>query len=384
MMIPADAALAGRLLRRRLIGAVALGAAMVTLAGSVSPNGSTPATSPLIRAQGRPSPTAVGQQGIAPLTFDMIADAERSLWLDVEQKRRVLDHSGSAPRWLEITEHLRSAPAPGGGTPRFRLELLGIGNGAGLSPQELQTRRELYQRHTGYLHLHGSLRIENPYLAAQNYFLVFLSRSQRLNRPVRKYAIIPRQFGANPWVVDIDVATSYPLYRGEFDAAGTLVSELEVTRFEDLRETGNFPASWWSETLRTTHYPTLDAALAQFPNSTLHFPRQRDLPPGYQFDGVKVVLDDLRPEPSVVATYSDGIDELFTVATLNAPQPSAPQVAAGPHDTYALLAYRDLNIGQYMFYDPTEQVRYLVVGKGGQLFLGSIARELLVRAVGGA
>lgn len=317
------------------------------------------------------------------VSFASVANAERTLHLDIDQDRRVLDVGSSAGRrWLSIREHLRSQPsASGGDEPDFRLDLLGVSSALTLDPTDVQLRSELHSRHAGFLHRYGSLRIEDPITAAKNYHWLKIEDRQLLGRPVRRVAIIPRRFGANPWILDIDLVTSYPLYRAEYDAAGNLLAELEVTRFDDLRTTGNTPSSWWSPTLIQQDYATLDDARAVHPNVTLHFPDPAILPPGFTIGHVKIVQHDLRPEPSVVVTYTDGLDELFVITTLNAPRPALPLPAPGPNDTYALFAYRDLNVGQFMFHDPDHQVRYMVIGKHAQAYLEPLARELMIRVV---
>ncbi|MBK8980477.1 MAG: hypothetical protein IPM29_31630 [Planctomycetes bacterium] len=322
----------------------------------------------------------VAQSGPGPVSFQEIARAQSSGFRLLEQERRVLDRSPDGTmRWLTAREQLRTAPDVQG-EPRFELQFIGFSGASLLTPTQLTTKQRLYQEHVGYLFLHGSLRIHDPIRAASNYWLIALENTVRLGRAVRKVAVIPRQFGIHPWILEVDDATGYPLYRGEYDATGRLVSELVVTSYSEYDgNSSEFSANWWQESLASTSYPTLRDAENRYPNAHFQFPEPRDLPPGFAFRSVRIVQDDLRNEPSVVASWTDGIDEIFVVATVNAPAPALPQPAAGPYDTYALYAYRDMNTAQFMFH--VDQVRHMVIGRGGQVWVGSIAYELLSRAV---
>ena len=374
-------------LRHRLarhFGGIAAGLAFGVIAvwtapaasASVSPSSSPP-----------PSPSsATLPQGPWTITFGDIARAESQSWLDVDQVRRVLERGRAAAdpsRWIEAREHLQLGPDLPDGTPRFRLDLLGIRDANGSLPgEQVALRRSLFDAHSGFLHMHSSLSIHDADAAAANYFLVYLDDGVRAGRPTHRFAILPRHFGANPWLVELDVATRYPLYRGEFDSAGRLVSELVVERFGVLDPALRNQVDWWSPSLQTFEFPDLAAALQYLPPAAFSLPTAADLPFGYGLDSIRVVMDDLSPVTSLVLGYTDGIDEMFVVASLNATPPPLPQPVAGTRPVYALFEYRDQNVGQWMFHH--NDVRHLIVGRSGQAWTAVLAHELLARAVQGS
>lgn len=337
--------------------------------------------------------SATAQGG--PIDFARIHAAETSSYLDLRQERRVFEPargsngggSVGAGRWITAQEQLRVAPlgtggSGGGSSTRgsslFALDLLGI-VGAQFDPQELQFRQQRYREHAGYLHMNASFRIEDPVLAAQNYFLFDLGPTTRVNRPAQRLAVLPLHFGVNPWLLDVDVATGYPLYRAEFDSAGRMVSELVVTQFANLDPNLVPRISWWAPSLQIDHYATVAEARAALPTAAIQVPQPGDLPSGFQLAEVRVVHEDLAYEPSLVTTWSDGIDELFVAATLNAQPLPLPDPVPGSRPVYALYEYQDLNTGQYQFY--TNGVRHTIVARAGQLWSGGLALQLLTRSL---
>lgn len=349
---------------------------------------------PLVLAVGALAVLGIGAtaQDIRVPTFVDLARAETTLTLRLHQTRRVHEPapgSTSSFVWTSLDESLVIAPDPAAGGQRFSLEFEGINGQAG-SPYERDRRRELYRGYAGYLHLYASLRISDPALASQNYTIVYVDSRQLLGRPTHRLAILPRRIGHNPWVVEVDAQTNYPLVRAEFDVSGRLVSTLEVTQFEIADPAALSDVAWWRPQRRIDSFTTVDAAItalrssalvggATDPQVALTIPLASDLPSGYRLTEVRVVHEDLRPEASLVLTYSDGIDDLFVVETLNAPPPRL-QVSTSSSGAYAIYVYQDQNVAQFMFH--TNGVQTLIVGRAGQFALGPLASNLLAQSLG--
>ncbi len=311
-------------------------------------------------------------------TFQDIAAAETTLSLRVSQLRRVLEVGPTGPTWTGIREELTMTPDPSGsGEARFDLQFAGM-EGASSGAISEPTRRELYRGYAGYLHQHANFRVVDAALAAQNYVVVDLGARVRLERPTRRIALLPRQLGRSPWVLEIDAVTSYPLYRAEFNPAGVLVSTLEVTRFEEVPPQSLAGHAFWQPTRNVEDFPTIQAAVQVLAVETQPvLPTTNRIPAGYRFSNARVVRELLRPESSLVVTYTDGVDEIFVVSTFGASPPNLPVVTAP--GSYAILAYQDQNVAQFLFH--VGSVTTMVVGRAGQFALPSIAEELLARSL---
>jgi hypothetical protein len=322
------------------------------------------------------------------ITFEAIAAAESSLSLRLEQVRRCLeitrtDSAGPRSSWSGIREQLLVSPHPTTGEQRFDLRFLGLEGGTGgtgsSSAATEALRRELFRGHAGYLHLHAQFRIDDPRLAEQNYAIVDLGPRERLGRPTYRLALLPRRLGRNPWILEVDAQTSYPLFRAEFNVAGVLVSTLEVTRFEIVEPAALAGVDWWEPIRRIESFSSVQTAVASLPaGAAPTLPNAGQMPLGYQLHAVRVVHEDLRPESSLVLTYTDGIDEIFIVSTVGAPAPALP-VASGAGGAYAILHYQDQNVAQFLFH--ANAVNTMVIGRAGQFALPGIAHDLLVRAL---
>jgi hypothetical protein len=319
-------------------------------------------------------------QSAQPISFGTIASAQRSLSVDLRQIRTVFDggSQGSAGSWIGIKERLQVLGRTGR-DPRFRLEFDGI-VGKPLTEADLAARRDIYWSYAGYLFEHGGFRVNDAATADQNYLLFYLDSDTRLNRPIRRYAVMSRVFGRTSWLIDVDVATSYPLYTAEFNAAGQLVSALEVTDFR-LLAPGKFDlVEWWEPLKVVQEFPTVGEALTSLPSVFLPIPTAADLPAGYSLTSQQVVRSDVNSRESLVLTYSDGIDEFFVVFTLNSPRPALPAVPLGENETpYAIVLYQDLSVTQLLFH--VDGLEAMVIGRASQFYLASLARNLLVRTV---
>lgn len=317
------------------------------------------------------------QPAQSAVTFEDIARAENTLQVHIEQVRRVRETGTSGREWIAIREQLLIAPDPQTADQRFELGFLGI-EGEPASPTELARRQQLYRRYAGYLHLYGSLRIDDPALAARNYVLLHLDDRVRLGRPTHRVALLPRRIGRSAWILEVDVETSYPLFRAEFDASGVLASSLEVTHFEQIDTLALDDVDWWKPSRIVEEFETVEPAAQSLSAAQLTIPETGELPAGYELFDVRIVREDLRPEASLVLTYSDGIDDIFVIETVNAPAPSLPAPTASG-SAYAIFVYQDQNVAQLMFH--TNSVTTLVIGRSGQFALASLAEQLLARSL---
>lgn len=327
--------------------------------------------------------TEANPPGDAPqhgVTFASIAHADSELCVRTTQIRRVREQGGAAATWAGLVERLVTAPGPAGEESRFQLDFLGIEGGTNVSTLDLERRRQLYHSQAAYLYRYASLRIDDPDRAARNYLLLHLDDRTRLGRPTHRVVLLPRRLGRSAWVLEIDAATSFPLFRAEFDVAGNLVATLEVTSFEVLSPAATSGVQWWQPARRMEDHASIPAALATLPPAPFTAPRSTDLPIGYDLADIQVVREDLRPEASLVLTYSDGIDEIFVIGTFNAPPPALP-VSTGRTGAYAIFVYQDHNVSQLMFH--ANRVTTLVVGRSGQFALAPLAHDLLARSLHG-
>lgn len=306
-------------------------------------------------------------------SFGNIYAAESQGSYHLHQVRRILDGS----KWLALQEELWSAPAVDGGGPRFRLTLDRI-EGRSFSDADLADRSANFELRAPFLHLHGSFRVHDADLAEKNYLIFDLGTGQRIDRPVRRVILVPKQMGGTPWVLELDRETGYPLYREEYDSRGQVVSILEVIDFQHgSRASAPADIDWWSEKRDVQEFASFQTASREFPanvaQAEAHF-----LPSGYESSGFRSITSDLNTEQTLVQTFSNGIDQIFLLSTVNATRPDVLRSSYDDEREVNLMIFEDQNNTQLMFFQGN--LRYQILGRGNAEQLQSFARGMIRKA----
>lgn len=303
------------------------------------------------------------------VTFDRIerAMAERSY--RIVQMRRILDQSDPRVQshWLGMQELLLHGARSSAGPETFDLQFLGL-EGQALSPQQFAARKKAFDEQAGFLYHYQSFRVSDATLADQNYALLFLGVGTRLQRPVYRMAAYSKVGMRTGWLLELDALTGYPLYRGEYDLQGRLVSEVEVTAFDDgFRGVVPQRLDPFNSQLESSPQAALTAAGvtgASVPSAAI-------VPPAYAVHASKVLTDPYTGVKRAIVIYSDGVDEMFVEV---APD-SRTALTTGP----TIAFFRDpAGITQCTFVDSGSQ--YVVVGRDTRVVKG-FASNLYTEAV---
>lgn len=310
----------------------------------------------------------------SPVSFHSLAAAQ-SQRLSIRQVRRAVDNAATGS-WLAIHERLEIGADRADGRPRFALEFDAAASEH--LPVDVALRvAESYRRHSSYLYLHTGFRVTDAAAAERSYVVQYLDSVARLGRPAHRVAILPRTWGRNAWLLDVDIATGYPLHQAEYNSAGSLVAMIEVTRLD------NAPVAnpqWWVPRLPVSHHSTVAEAASLLvrvdSNRGFHFPATADLARGFALHDVRLIRDDLRPEATLAATYTDGVDTFTVMASSGHAPPSVPAPVPGSSEpVYAIYSFEDAHSAQHWFF--VDSVRYAVIGRGGQPHLSRLAMTLL-------
>jgi hypothetical protein len=334
-------------------------------------------------------------QASAPgeVTFASIANARQRTWAEIRQTRSVLHvgggtasnggSGGSVPglTWDSVNEALILAPDAPDGSPRFRLDFVGI-PGQILDPIEQSQRAATHASQAGFLHQFGGFQIADPARAAQSYRIVPIDRRVRLSRPSIRVAVVPIRLGRSAWILELDAATHYPLYSAEVSSFGSIVGTLEVTSFTPTDPRSVDSVEWWEPSSLLRTYRSVSAAVASLDGAPRPIlPEPTDLPEGFDFLQARTVLNDLRAESSLVLIYGDGVASIFVVETFGVPAPSLPSPVPGSGTKpYAVFFFHDHSSLQLMF--QVGGVQTIVIGATGEFGVLSLTERLLERAVG--
>ena len=292
------------------------------------------------------------------LSVERIAGAMNSRY-EIVQERRVLhrvDPRKPETVWVGFEERVRHTPAGRDVARRFQVEFLGFTHTTS-GVRSLDEQKVEHGDISEFLFHYQSFRIANAKLAAENYSVRFLGVTDRMGRSVYRVGVIPHVADRAHWQLDLDVETGYPLYRGEFEPDGKLVSEVIVRRFDPAFDA---PVEDRIKPFAEIHR-SAEQALEKAGYPQVAAPNDDMLPRGYRFQSAKLFPNLLGGPAKVVLVYSDGIDWLSLT------------VEGGTVNEFAghtLKHYRDpsgANLSQYHFVDGG--VGYLVMGRGKQRLL---------------
>jgi hypothetical protein len=261
-----------------------------------------------------------------------IQHAMTALDFEIEQVRRVVDLRGGSPVVTGILEQLRHGRDRGEGE-RFDLAFRGI-EGVQLTESQFAQRDQLFRSQAGAIHLDQSFRIVDLADANANYALFYISLVQRAQRHCYRVLLLPRLVARSAWVLDLDLETGYPLYRGEINALGEFAGEIEVSSFRHGAAARLPENDWgWKSPPNVTEY-TDPAAAVRALGSQYVLPETAVLPPGYEPVAARVVQDPLSPARRLVIDFCDGIDQIHVVEAATG---ELPFVEAG----HTVSVYRD-------------------------------------------
>lgn len=283
------------------------------------------------------------------LRFADIATALVGLDFEATQARRALDRNGQP---IGLIEHLSHGHAADG-TERFELTLVGI-EGRSIAPGELQRRQSEYGRYQAALYYYQGFQLRDPVRAAENYSLLYLGEASRAGRAAFRVAVVPNAGDRSLWILDIDWRTGFPLYRCEYDPAGTMVGELEVTSFRVATAGNPVTGTWWAPRMGVVEHADPRACLATLDSEETIVPAATWLPPGYRFHEARTVTNLFNGERTAVLEYTDGIDQVVVLqALLDDP------VTLRPGDNF--LRFEEAGMAQLSF--TQDRLRVLVVGR---------------------
>lgn len=305
--------------------------------------------------------------------FARIRQAMEHTDFRAEQVRRVLDRRAGdrVGKWIGLRESLIHAGASSDTPERFDLELVGVEHRQ-LSSAELRRRRRLFREQAGFLFHDQSFAVTDPDRAARNYALLFVDGAVRIGRPVYRFVVYPRLPGRSAWILDLDMATGYPLYRGEYESGqGGLVSEIEVTRFEPTRGAPESAKGWWRPRMGVREMSSAAAALTEAGVPKAVQPGSGELPVGYRFARARVVTDPVTGTKHAVLVFSDGIDRIFVVESKSGRKP-----LDGGH---AIAVDRDMGFTQCLFVESGTE--FLVIGRAAESVVRAAAQSLYARAL---
>ena len=135
---------------------------------------------------------------------------------------------------------------------------------------------------------------------------------------------------------------------------------------------------WWHETRSIREHTNLKSALGDFPGKGVTLPDATSLPTGFELHKARVVGNDLNDEQTLVQSYSDGIDEIFLLTTVNASRSILLGNDSGDRGEVNLMAFHDTSTSQFMFFHG--ELRYQLIGRTGEGRLNSLARSMIRKA----
>jgi hypothetical protein len=287
----------------------------------------------------------------------------------VEQHRRFRDELGNVVTVLERLE----VDANGTARPEFEITFLGVVGepaGSALSVEWQQA----YSRFGHLFFRHGSFQVRDLAKASANYTLHDYGQVVRAGRLARRMVVFPVSFDKAIWVVDIDSATSVPLFIAEFDNSLQLRANIEALTFTQSVQ----PITPTQASANVT--PMANYAAAE---TFLGLPTGLIDPivlvtPDYVIESIEVHDDPINGREKLVMSYSDGIDQYMVVQTLNSLDPFAglPSSGGGAH---TIGRFRDPALSALVFWD--DQVTFHVAGRGSLRRLDDVASSIFLQVL---
>lgn len=317
-----------------------------------------------------PTPTPIPATGI---TWGGLEQAQRNTSRTQVQLRRIMERGNV----ITIREELVIA-ADGSAQPPYSLRFLGV-EGEPVGSPLWQQWSQQHSRHANFLQQHGGFAIRDVGKAQANYTLHHFGPIVRAGRSAERVVVFPNRLDKAVWLVDVDAATSLPLYSAEYDAQYRLLSEVEVVSFAVGAQlvTANTPS------MTVTVLGSFDAAKAVMNSTGIVNPGLQSVPE-YGLTKVQVVDNPLNARRSLVLVYSDGVDEFFVTQSpgttdVFASLPS--QTKSGGRDPNTVARYRDASMSVLTFWH--DGVTFQVSGRGSLRRLDEFARRTYTQVISG-
>lgn len=277
------------------------------------------------------------------------------------QVRRVRGHFSGLGRhgeWVGAVESILHRGATATQPDRFSIELRGI-EGRTMGALELAQRQQLYRGQVDYLFRFQSFRVHDAGRAARQYTVHDLGPGpRRAQRSSNRIAVVSRTADRPSWLLDLDAATGFPLYSGEFTPVGSLVGEVEVTSIAFGAAAGiPIEDTWaWTPRLGVEVFSTVEEASRRASTVQSVAVSTTDVGGGYAFTQARVTIDPITAAQTVVQVFQDGIDSLFVTQ-----RPCVETKSVG----HTARFYEDAGVFQCLFQQRTTE--FLVVGRNSNL-----------------
>lgn len=312
----------------------------------------------------------------APSTsFAAMAQAVQQQDYTVEQLRRFVDEQGQV---VSVREQVK-VDANGSTSPAFVMTFLGVEGHLPGSAAHVQWE-QTYERYGSLFHKHGSFSIRDLAGVQQNYSLHEFGAVVRAGRSAVRTVVFPTTNDKSIWVVDVDAATSIPLYWAEFDFQFRLLAEVEAVTFLD---SVIMPAAVLTGAPAAIVHPDFAAA-----DTWLGQPQGLIQPPpvfaGYQVATIETRDDPLNGQQKLVVTYTDGVDEFLVTQLPGSADPFASLLPASGKGSSSSMGhtigrFHDVAMRVLLFWD--DGVAFQVAGRGSLERLDEVARHLYRQAL---
>jgi hypothetical protein len=277
------------------------------------------------------------------------------------QTRRVLSEAATPKQgasWVGALETVVHRGQRGNHAEGFSIELRGF-EGMAMDPAELARRQVLYQGQAAYLFRYQGFRVLNARLATHNYVVqATVDSSTRAGRRCNRIAVISRTRDRSSWLLDLDAGNGFPLYCGEFTAAGQLVAEVVVSHIV-YGSAAAIPEGddWqWRPLKDISEHANTAQALARTRALAAVEVAATDLGVGYLFDHARVITDPLTADQALVQVFHDGLDALFIQQRTRPPLREQGNIAR---------FYSEHGVHQCMFQH--NRTEFLLVGRNTNL-----------------
>lgn len=306
------------------------------------------------------------------VSFGVLDLANRTVDRTVVQLRRFFEGNGQV---ITVREEVR-VDADGTNSAPYSLTFLGV-EGELQGSTKWQLWAQNYTRFANLFHQHGGFHVHNLALAQANYTVHDFGPSMRAGHVTERIVVFPNSLDKAIWLLEVDAATSLPLYTAEYDANFRLLSEIEAVTFASSVQLTTPNTSLMTVTTHANF-----AVAKQSLNTTGLVEPSASFTGEYQLHKVQVADNPLNTRRSLVLTYTDGVDEFFVIESPGVSEffaglPSQAKSGARPANTMA--RYRDPSMSVLLFWD--DGVGFQVAGRGSLRRLDGIAKSVYTQAL---
>lgn len=329
------------------------------------------AFAPLAGVRAQADEAGAAQATPAPTLQSMDQALRAQDYTAVQVRRFVVAATATAPAQVTSVREQLEVAANGTTSPAFALTFLGVEGEPAGSPRSQQWQ-QTYARHGAQFFAHGSFRVRDLAAAGSNYSVHDFGAVARAGRPARRLVVFPASLDKSIWLIDVDDATSVPLYSAEFDAHLHLLAEVEAISFT--------PSVGVFSPHATNFMAVADFATAK---ATMGHPSGVVEPVlsvtgEYQLDRVEVQNDPLNGSWKMTMTYTDGVDQFVVVQSPGTPDAFANLPAKTGGDA-VIGRFRDAAMTALVFWEGG--VSFQVAGRGSLRRLDALAQLVYLQAL---